>query len=470
MSNNSLRASHVSIDRAQHWWPSLSLARQFTLASSALILIGLGVLGLWVSKTIEKGIKQHAAARTALYMENFIAPHLQAYTNKELSGEDAKAIDLVLANDAKRMNVVALKIWAHDGRIIFATQKDLVGRQFSVTPTLSRALSGNPGIQFDDTPHLDHAIPSAARSDDTLLEIYVPIRNSKTGDIIAVAEFYEIATDLHRQLHRTQWESWIVTALVSFSIIIGLYSIVAKGSRTIEIQRASLADRIQMLSDLLRQNQELRQRVQRASRRAAEDTELHLRRLGSDLHDGPAQLLALALLKLDKIFDGPKKRLDDRATVRSVLSDAMSEIRDISSGLALPEIERLSLLEALMLIVAEHVRRTSTTVSCALPNIPIDIPHPVKLCLCRFVQEALSNAFKHANGVGQRVDASWNEQAIVIEVSDQGPGIAAAPSPARQALGLIGLRNRLESLGGTLTVHSKPGEGTRLSAKLNLCE
>jgi signal transduction histidine kinase len=474
-----MKVPHVSINSAKTWWPSLSLARQFTLASSALVLIGLGVLGFWVSNNIEEGIKQHAAARTALYMESVVAPHLQELSTKQrLSEESIRAIDLVLANDAKRMRVEAAKVWTRDGSVVYASRKELIGQRFLINGPLARAWSGQIEIEFDVEPHLDFNVEpnfdrapiAATNSNETLLEIYVPIRDAETGNIIAVAEFYEISTDLERKLDRAKMESWIVTALVSFSIIAGLYSIVAKGSKTIEIQRTSLADRIELLSVLLQQNQDLRMRVQRASRRAAEDSELHLRRLGSDLHDGPAQLLALALLKLDQMLDGPKKRPEDRATVRGVLNDAMSEIRDISAGLALPEIERLSLLEALMLIVAEHVRRTATRVSCALPNTSIDLPHPVKLCLCRFVQEALSNAFKHAGGVGQKVKASWNDEAIVIEVSDQGPGIASAQNQTRPALGLIGLRNRLESLGGTLHVHSKSGEGTRLTAKLFLSE
>jgi signal transduction histidine kinase len=315
---------------------------------------------------------------------------------------------------------------------------------------------------------LDHVAATNTDKDDPPLEIYVPIRHTETQDIIAVSEFYEAATDLERELARAKLESWIVTALVSFSIIAGLYSIVAKGSKTIETQRASLAHRIALLSDLLQQNEQLRQRVQHASRRSAEDAEHHLRRLGSDLHDGPAQLLALALLKLDQLLGDTAARREDRASVRNVLNDAMSEIRNISAGLALPEIEPLSLTDALTLVVAEHELRTSTSVSCIIPNTSIELSHPTKLCLCRFVQEALSNAFRHAGGVGQSLTATWSDKIIEIEVLDRGPGFELTPhrEKRRRALGLIGIRNRLESLGGHLIVNTKPGEGTRLTASL----
>jgi signal transduction histidine kinase len=232
-------------------------------------------------------------------------------------------------------------------------------------------------------------------------------------------------------------------------------------------EAGSLAARIAELSGLLRQNEELRQRLESASRRAGEDAELQLRRLGADLHDGPAQLLALALLKLDLLPEGNPESLGEREMIRSVLQDAMSEIRDISAGLALPTIERLSLAQALIVVATEHERRTSTRVSCEFPTGSIDLPHTTKLCLCRFVQEGLSNAFKHAGGLGQTVSASWTDKSIEVAVGDAGPGLNSALGKGkRPALGLIGLHNRLESLGGRLTIAGQVGGGTRLTALL----
>ena len=241
----------------------------------------------------------------------------------------------------------------------------------------------------------------------------------------------------------------------------------ANGNQAIEGQRVPSASRIAELSELLRQNEELRQRLESASRRATEDAELQLRRLGADLHDGPAQLVALALLKLDLLPEDGAESPGERQMIRSVLEDAMSEIRDISAGLALPAIDKLSLAQALIVVATEHERRTSTRVSVEFPTGSIDLPHTIKLCLCRFVQEGLSNAFKHAGGVGQTVSASWTDTMIEVAVGDAGPGLNPAPREGkRPALGLIGLHNRLESLGGRLTITGQVGGGTRLTAYL----
>ena len=109
----------------------------------------------------------------------------------------------------------------------------------------------------------------------------------------------------------------------------------------------------------------------------------------------------------------------------------------------------------------------STSVACTFPNESIEVSDLIKLCLCRFVQEALSNACRHAGGTGQAVKGTWTDQTIIIEVSDSGPGFAPVKAQGKpQPLGLIGLKNRLESLGGQLTVRSKAGEGTTLVASL----
>ena len=86
--------------------------------------------------------------------------------------------------------------------------------------------------------------------------------------------------------------------MVSLSMFGLLFGIVARGSRTIEVQRAMQEQRMDELWRLNAQNNALRERVQRASSRAAELNERYLRRIGAELHDGPAQLLALASLRL----------------------------------------------------------------------------------------------------------------------------------------------------------------------------
>jgi hypothetical protein len=82
---------------------------------------------------------------------------------------------------------------------------------------------------------------------------------------------------------------------------------------------------------------------------AAAEHERFLRRIGSDLHDGPTQLISFALLRLDALAQA-----DDREAVRSALQDALSEIRAVSSGLLMPAVEGRSLGQALSYVADEH--------------------------------------------------------------------------------------------------------------------
>ncbi len=456
-----------AVRRVRAIWASLNPVYQLTLAGSVLVLLGMGVLGLWVSTKIETSMKLEVGVREALYMDNYIAPLLQELASQQhLSPESIDAIDRLLAKDAQSMGIVNVKVWARDGTILYGTRKEIIGQKFPVTGELFRAWNGRMELEFNGEVHLDHGDPIAtddstgAAGTNSLFEIYVPIRQLATKRTIAVAEFYQDATILKNELMTAKLKTWAAIAIFTFAIIAGLYGVLLRESKTIDSQQSNLVNRVTLLSRLLKQNEGLR-------RRSAEDAEFNLRRLGSELHDGPGQFVALALLKLNQLSSGAKEGARELESVRGTLNDAMTEIRNISAGMILPEIEDLQLVEALKLMVYRHERHTSTSVACTFSNEPIKVSHAIKLCLCRFVQEALSNAVRHAGGIGQAVKATWTDQTVVIEVSDQGPGFEPVEAKRkRQPLGLIGLKNRLENLGGHLTVHSKAGEGTTLVASL----
>ena len=130
-----------------------------------------------------------------------------------------------------------------------------------------------------------------------LLEIYIPLRERGSDRIFAVGEFYENAVDLKAIIQRDRIMSWLIVGAVTLSMLAALSAIVRQGSITIEQQRSALEQRIGELTNLLTENERLRSRVRSASARATRSNEDYLQRLGADLHDGPAQLISLALLQ-----------------------------------------------------------------------------------------------------------------------------------------------------------------------------
>ena len=296
-----------------------------------------------------------------------------------------------------------------------------------------------------------------------LLEIYSPIREVWTGDVIAVAEFYEAAPQLREDLIAARRLAWATVVGVMLTIGGALYLIVMRGSRTIETQRADLDAQFRDLRALSARNLELRMRVQEAAARSAASTEAALRRIGADLHDGPAQYLAFAALRLDDLHekldqDDARAELDG---VNDALKQAMTEVRFISQGLSLPDIAEISLCEVVGKAVDAHIGRTghAVEVTCQCDDFPASTA--VRICAYRLVQEGLNNASRHGGGSGLAVQCSGNSRRLELSVCDNVPGFG--PDGVRMGLGLTGLRDRVESLGGSFQAVNRPTGGSRIT-------
>lgn len=81
-------------------------------------------------------------------------------------------------------------------------------------------------------------------------------------------------------------------------------------------------------------------------------------------------------------------------------------MRNIAAGFGLPQLDHLSLPDVLKRAVRAHERRTGSRVGLTLGELPTEVQLPVKMTAYRLIQEALTNAHRHANGIGQRVDVS----------------------------------------------------------------
>ena len=154
--------------------------------------------------------------------------------------------------------------------------------------------------------------------------------------------------------------------------------------------------------------------------------------------------------------------------LRNCLDDALRDVRDLCSGLTLPERDGKTVAQTLDLAVSAHERRAGVTVDRAFRRAPIPsgpVPHPFLICIFRVVQEGLMNAFRHAGAAGTRVDARVEPGRIVVTLQDDGPGFDPRDR-AGAGLGLAGLREWIESIGGIFEIDSRRGHGTRLTMTL----
>jgi signal transduction histidine kinase len=182
-----------------------------------------------------------------------------------------------------------------------------------------------------------------------------------------------------------------------------------------------------------------------------------LRRIERDLHDGAqARIVAagMTLALAERRARTGAVVLDDVATARRQLDDALAELRRLVRGIHPPILTDRGLPAALGALAAD----------CPVPvSLSVDLPErlapAVESAAYFVVAEGLANVVKHAGGRGCAVTVTQPGQ-LIATVSDDGPG-GADPTGS----GLDGLRRRVEALDGTFTVTSPPGGPTRLTAE-----
>jgi len=445
----------------------LTLARQYMVISFLVMVAGMVFIGIWISRQIETAVTNRTAAVTALYVDSYISPYLQGLDeNNQLPAEDLEELESLLIDTSLGQQIVSFKVWSPDGTIIYSPNETLIGQTFPIEGGLALAFSGDVITEVSELDKPEQAFEQ--KYWDSLIETYAPSRAVGQDEIIAVSEFYQTADGLEAEIRRAQVQSWLVVGGSITAVYLLLAGLVGRASRIIVNQQTALEDTVTQQRQLLEQNKKLNERVRRAAARTTALNEQYLRRISADLHDGPAQDLALALLRMDAV----SKTVDQRAPemqrdfeiVQTAVSAAMKEVRSVSAGLRLPEIAPLTINETVRRAVHNYEQKTGQEVVVSMAALPDQAPLPIKITLFRLIQETLSNGYRHAPGSQQTVRIFIEDTFLTIEISDNGPGFDPNATVQKGHLGLIGLRERVELLGGQFNVKSRPGFGTSVQA------
>ncbi|WP_223416281.1 MULTISPECIES: sensor histidine kinase [unclassified Pseudomonas] len=448
----------------------LSHSTQFVIAAAVILGLTMFFVGKLVSERIENAAVNSAAEAGAQYMDTFLEPYVQELSrDNNLSAASIQSLDLLTQSRALKQHIVSIKIWRADGTVVYSTNKAITNHKFPMDE-ITEALKGKVVTDLEELNQDENEFERMLNM--PLYEIYAPLRDSNSRKVIAVGEFYEKADSLKREINRVRLQVWVVVGAATLAMLTLLFFIVRRGDKIIQRQQIALRLRLLEQTRLHISNAELQRKMATATQEFSRVNELTLRRIGADLHDGPAQLLTLILIRLDDLAENCSA-VDQESleTIRGAATDALREVRDLSRGLALPEINDLSLVEELQLVAQRHEQRTGTKVTLTLGLLPKAAPLPLKLCLYRFVQEALNNAYRHANGEGQVIQAQYIDEELNISVRDSGPGMAEdamlLDASGRTRLGLAGLRYRVESLGGLFSIESC-ASGTSVNAQFKL--
>ena len=231
-----------------------------------------------------------------------------------------------------------------------------------------------------------------------------------------------------------------------------------------ELVRSDTAIRMAQFTELVATaiaNAESRAELAESRRRIVTTADQTRRRIERNLHDGTQQRLvslALALRSLEADVPEGEKRLRARLSrIADGLGAATDELRELSRGLHPAIVSSGGLAPALRSLA----RRSAVPVALDLRNVG-RLPETVEVGAYYVAAEALANAAKHAHASEVRITADVDGGWIVLVIRDDGVGGA----DQSRGSGLIGLRDRVEALGGTLEVHSEPGAGTILSAQI----
>jgi signal transduction histidine kinase len=291
-----------------------------------------------------------------------------------------------------------------------------------------------------------------------------------------VAEFYLPPAETDQQVGQARLTTWLLVTLAIVVSALLLYGIVKRGSDTIVRQEGALTRQVEELTGLLDENAVLSERVNSAAQRTTTLNERAMRRVSSDLHDGPGQMLSLAILRLDALRTRAQSAQPataaELAEIEEALREAMTDMRGVAAGLRVPELAPLEAEAVATRAVRDHERRSGARVNLTLESVPTGVSLPVKIALFRALQEGLSNATRH--GGSTAIDVTLAAQAkgrpgrlpslagLGLVVSDDGAGFDPTTLHSTEGLGLAGIREQAEILGGTFSLRSEPAGGTQL--------
>jgi signal transduction histidine kinase/uncharacterized protein YoaH (UPF0181 family) len=245
-----------------------------------------------------------------------------------------------------------------------------------------------------------------------------------------------------------------------------LWGVVSVGSKTDRLLPPETEERLGEFTELLATaiaNAESHEELDASRARILATADATRRRIERDLHDGAQQQLVSLALELRAAQAAIPAEFDEHRAELSHVIDGLTEVldglREIALGIHPPLLAEGGLEPALKTLA----RRSPIPVQLDV-RAEGRLPEPVEVAAYYVVSEALTNAAKYARASVVHVDLQASERALRVAVRDDGLGGA---DPARGS-GLLGLKDRAEAIGGTISLRSPHGAGTSLQVELPL--
>ncbi|MFC1984068.1 histidine kinase [Chloroflexota bacterium] len=232
----------------------------------------------------------------------------------------------------------------------------------------------------------------------------------------------------------------------------------------IAIENARMLDSLK--NEQLRASQLLTQAVQ------AQEEERQ--RISADLHDGVAQWLAAASYRAQTINvllsrNNHDETRDELTTMENTIDKSLKELRRVVVGLRPPALDELGLSHSLRQSLEDL---KTDVVECHFSEVgtPVRLPSNIEIVVYRVVQEALTNIRKHANATKVNLRLQFQTDKLLVEIRDNGIGFDLSQTLDSAIsvghMGLLGMRQRAEILGGDIKIKADEGAGTAIILSL----
>jgi signal transduction histidine kinase len=288
------------------------------------------------------------------------------------------------------------------------------------------------------------------------------------------------AQELHQRLMRTQGRvasegRMVAVPLLGETGVLGSLGARAAANGMIGAGQADLlttvARQVQAALEnarLYRQRQESLQSYVRQVTQAQEEERL---RIARELHDETAQELVHVARKLEQLRAGADpKAAEAIKELMTMTRGTIQAVRRFSRDLRPSVLDDLGLIAALEMVVEDTSHRLPAGARLQVDGKPRRLDEPVELALFRIAQEALRNVEKHASATSATVELDFAGDEVRLSVLDDGKGFALHKNMSdliqSGKLGLVGMKERAELVGGTIELSSDRGGGTRVTVRV----
>ena len=427
----------------------LSLSARFLVVSAITVTVASVLLGFLITRFLESGVLDGVARTASASIEAIIYPSVRDLRfDPDLDPNEVARLDDIFAlrREADSTRLLQFELRRTSGELVYRADGGLIddteGSNFLAELATDSLLASVRDVRLASPGPFPEVRLSVIR-------IVTALSRPDEDAPFGIAIMYFSARALFAIESRITAYVWAAVALIGLGVVVALFANVNRTSQLITRQRSLLARSAADWRRLARENSRLHLASEQLRLDANSANESLLVRVGSDIHDGPVQVLALLVLKLSDT-EIPSQEFEE---FTGLAQDAMEELRNISAGLVLPELSSLSLVEALKLAVARHERSFGASVMTSIDTLPEPVSMALRTCAYRVVQEGLNNGYRHGSKGSQRLEAHAADGWLQLSISNHNRHSAAsALSASADRIGLIGMRLRVEALGGHMSV------------------